>query len=240
MTEQVPEEQSQNAQRPSLHERMRGAHTVRVYPAPGLDEQDGDETKVGCRVLVGAEMGHAIGKAKEWARKHHSTDPREGDPAYDLAYKAAVVAMGVVEPVTDGTKPKPLYSGGFDQVINELDDDQISYLYAIWEQHRELFSPLKINLHPAEFIEGVRIMAGGDEAAALVFFSRLPPGMQVRFTRLLAVQYVNAVLTNSSSSSASTDWGNTSSNTDGSQSDKSTETSRKPTIDASDGGGGVL
>lgn len=207
----------------TLHERLRGSRSVRVYPAPGLDEHEGQETKVGCRILAGSAMGHARGLAKEWARKNKSADPKDGDPNYDMALKAAIVSMGVTQPVEDPNAPL-LYPGGFEEVIHELDDDVISYLYAIWEQHRERMSPMKLSIEPAEFLNGVRVMADDDESAALVFFSRLHPGTQLTFTRLLAALYVSAHWTKSSSSSGSTGSENTSGNTASSPSDPSAAT----------------
>lgn len=193
----------------------RGKRAFKVYEVPGLDPDSETPEKIGFRIMGALELADVIASARKFAEARGSKDPRAGDEVYDLARMAYTLAHCLVDSESPQDAPRPFYPRGADQVFEDEDDEVISYLYAIWEQHCEAQSPRQLRQDGAQFLEGLTAMLGEDEGAAAVFFSRMRPGMQMQFARSLAKLYVTSLSTNSSSSTPSSSPEKSSSSTAG-------------------------
>lgn len=189
----------------------RGKRAFKVYEVPGLDPDSETPEKIGLRLLSAIELADVVSKARKFAESRGSKDPRPGDELYDMGRMCSTLALAAIDSDSPPDKPRPFFPGGDAQVLEFLDEDVVSYIYAIWEQHCEAQSPRQLRIDGAEFLEGLSVMLGEDEGKAAVFFSRWRPGTQLRFTRTLASLWQSSLSTNSDSTTPSEQPGKSSS-----------------------------
>lgn len=181
----------------------RGKRAFKVYEVPGLDPDSETPEKIGLRLLSAIELADVVSKARKFAESRGSKDPRPGDELYDMGRMCSTLALAVVDSDSQQDDPRPFFPGGDAQVLEFLDEDVVSYIYAIWEQHCESQSPRQLRVDGAEFLDGLSVMLGEDEGKAAVFFSRWRPGMQLQFVRTLASLWRSSLPTSSDSTTPS-------------------------------------
>lgn len=168
---------------------------------PGIE----GEIAVVLTTVSAIDEASAIGFALADARAKGSHEPADGDPLYDAAYWAAIVAKGLgdADAAPSGDKRQPFFDGGPEQV-RTLPTETIAYLFQLQQHWQEEASPTFKAKTAEELVRAVRRI---HEKNGEVFFSRCSPSMQMRcalFMAGLLATSPDSKLPSGSPSSAST------------------------------------
>lgn len=164
---------------------------------------DGPTVEVDIDVLTPAALATAHERAAEFAKAHNGK-PDEGDPSYDLAYRAHVLVAACKDTEGGGA----FFDGGFDQIMTAegLTDGHLAYLLELVEQWQFECSPRIAKLNEELF---TRVTKGAVTDDALPF-SALARGTQWLYLRTLARLYVSCLQSKSLPGSPSSPSGQTS------------------------------
>lgn len=156
---------------------LRGKRAERAVEVPGYTTADGKPFVVLARPLTGLEHEEAHAAARARAVDKGVADPRLGDPVYDIALMAHILAIGYVDP--DSSPDARTFSfSSAEEVLKELHPEEIVYLHHRHEVWQDECSPISERMTDGNLLEKVREVAGPDGQAT---FMRLSPATQVNF-----------------------------------------------------------
>lgn len=146
----------------------------------------GESQRFGVRPLNGLEEAEALRLARSDATEAGVSDPKPGDPVYDLALMVHTLAIGCVDIDSAKDARAPFFGGGAAEIRRHLSREEIVYLYAQHQAWQDEAAPTALRLTSEEMLVGVATMGGESDEDAARFFLRLRPGMQLSFTRFTA------------------------------------------------------
>ncbi len=166
-------------------------------PLPGIETP----VKVGLRVLLSNDDDAILKSARDHAISAGVSDPKDGNPIYDVALARATIALACVD-LASPDKKTPFFESA-DEVRTGLDRDRIGLLFARQQLWQDRCSPSSREMGSEQFIAKVLEIAGAEDDERRPFDS-MRPALHESFTRSLARQYV-ALLTRKSPSGSDTD-----------------------------------
>lgn len=92
-----------------------------------------DHILVDLRVLTGAEESLVLQKAREHALEHGVSDPKDGEPLYEVGKMVWSLSLGILDHDSPENDPKLFFDGGAKQILDEVDGDLIAFLFTRWE-----------------------------------------------------------------------------------------------------------
>jgi hypothetical protein len=184
---------------------------------PGVDKA----VPVIVRALSAMEEGASKSGAITRATKLGSKSPAPGDPLYDAAWWANVVAVAYLD-VESPPEARATFFKDSDEVLRGLPTDALAYLFQEQQVWQEVVSPTYKTQTGAQLVEAIRKVAGEDGEG---FFARCSPATQIALARFMAALLETVRNTSSPSGSPSTASTGTSS-TNGQR--RSSRSRRKP------------
>lgn len=142
-----------------------------------------EPTLVDLVVLTGAEEEKALELARARAVKAGVADPKQNEPLYDLAVMVQTLVLGCVDHESASTSPTPFFDSA-EQVLQNLNRDQITYLFAQHEHWQDEQSPQAKNLSEEQFYAWLVGVAESESPSD--FFEKLRPSILWSYTRTLA------------------------------------------------------
>lgn len=133
-------------------------------------------------VLNGVEETAALERARAFAIKSGVADPKPNEPIYDLAVMAHTLVAGCVDH-DSGAELRPFFDS-VEQVLQNLNRDQIAFLFAQHEHWQDECSPQGKDLDENGFYAWLVGVAESESPSD--FFERLRPSILWRFTRTTA------------------------------------------------------
>lgn len=151
---------------------LRGTRAEKKVVLPTIEEK---EFAILLRPLTGLEHEEANAQALERARSKGVTEPKLGDPIFDLAMMAAVLLHGCVDPESPPNARQPTFSS-LEEILVGLHPEEIVFLHHSHEIWQHECSPSKGVVDDTNLLQVVREVAG---PAGELNFMRLLPNMQV-------------------------------------------------------------
>lgn len=154
---------------------------------PGVDEDWRVVVRATSAIEDAAAIAFAIGEAKKAGAK-----PEAGDPVYDPALWAFVVATAYLDVDSPEDKRGTAFPGGAPKVLDKLSTESIAYLFQEQQRWQEEVSPSYKARSSDELVEICKRIAleGGD-----FFFGRLSPSTQVASARFMAGLLATSLVT---------------------------------------------
>lgn len=168
-------------------------------------------------VLTGVEEEAASIAARARAIKGGVAEPKPNEPIYDLAVMVQTLLLGCVDNDSDPVSPVPFFDSA-DQILQNLNRDQITYLFAQHEHWQDECSPQAQDLSEEGFYGWLVGVAESESPSD--FFAKLRPSTLWNYTRTSA----RLLLISPAGKSAA-----------GSTSETSTESDTSPAKTAADG-----
>lgn len=156
---------------------LRGTRATKLLEIPSYSEGDGKPFRTLLRPLTGIEHESAHADARERAIEKGVADPSLGDPIYDLALMACVIASGCLDPDSPEDARTPTFDNAL-QILTELHPEQIVYLHEHHEVWQNECSPTARRVDETNLIETVREVAGPE---GYTTFMRFSPSTRVSF-----------------------------------------------------------
>jgi hypothetical protein len=151
---------------------------------PGVDKP----VQVLVRATGALEDADATRFASDFAKSRGSSDPQPGDPRYDCALWAAVVASAYLDKDSPVGQRQAFFKDP-NEVLAHLSTDSVAYLFQSQQAWQEEVSPTFKCRTNAELVQAMRLMAEKDGE---VFFSRLSPFMQTTLALFMAGLLANS------------------------------------------------
>jgi len=161
---------------------IKGTAAERVVDVPGFTTADGKPFQVIFRPLTGLEHEAAYEAARNRAIAKGILDPKLGDPIYDLALMAFILAEGCKDPDSPTGARTPSFASGT-EILEDMHPETIVYLHEHHEAWQDECSPYAHKIAGGEFLDKVREVAGPDGHAT---FMRFSPSMRLNFTISMA------------------------------------------------------
>lgn len=177
-----------------------GASVVEVSP---------DAVPVDLRPLTSGEQAEVLSRAAADAKARGVTDPRDGNPIYDLAEMEHTLALACLDPDSPADAPRPFFDGGVEQIRSspDLGRDRIAFLFAHFQQFQDECSPSLRKVDPAQMVASLDILGGDDDRMAQDFFGSMGLGLRWIYMRTLARLYRTSPTPSLPSTSASASSG---------------------------------
>jgi hypothetical protein len=136
-------------------------------------------------VLNADEEARALEEARAMAIKAGVTDPKLGEPLYDLALMVFSLLYGCLVHGED-----TCFFESADQIRKGLDRDRITYIYAQHELWQNECSPQAKSIDDAQFFSFIVEMAGSEDPSRP--FAKLQPATLAIYTRIMARLLLNS------------------------------------------------
>lgn len=151
---------------------------------PGFQDENGNPFVVLAVPITGLEYESACASARARAVEKGVPNPGIGDPIYDMALMAFVLAVGCVDPDSDPNNRKHSFKDAI-QILTDMHPETIVYLHERHELHQADCSPnvYKFDNGDAGLFEAVREVAGPDGRAT---FMRWSPSMRLNCSLSMA------------------------------------------------------
>jgi hypothetical protein len=134
-------------------------------------------------VLTGDETTRVLAQARADAIGNGVSDPKDGEPLYDLAVMVHTLLLSVVDHDSAPGEERPFFDSA-EQIRKHLDGQRIGYLYALQEVWQDECAPQRIDLSEQEMLEWVLELAESEDPQ--VPFGRLRPASRWIYMRSLA------------------------------------------------------
>lgn len=172
-----------------------------AWEAGGGGSDPATTVTVGLRVLTGAEAAEVLSRAAAFARSKGVTEPKDGEPLYELGRMVHTILLGVVDADSPPTDVTPFFASAEEILTSEhLGRDGIIYLAEQHEQWQEHCSPQMARIAPDEML-GLVVQLAGDRDGD--FFVKLRPATRLILSRTLAGLWLSSLTDKSPSGSTS-------------------------------------
>lgn len=161
---------------------LKGTRAEKRIPVPGLQMPDGSPFVVLVRPLTGLEHEAAHASARARAIDKGVEKPELGDPIYDLALMAFILAVGCVDPDSSPEARTYSFASG-EEILTEMHPEQIVYLHEHHDTWQHECSPSHKRISEDNLLEIVREVAADD---GQLNFMRLSPSTRVSFATFTA------------------------------------------------------
>jgi hypothetical protein len=188
---------------------IQGKKAERRFRIPlGIDPDGNPIHLETCLVPVAAdEEGVALEFANRYAKEKGIASPKYGDPLFDLAYQASVIAICARDPDVGVPGSRPPSFASSDEVLGALHRETLAYVYAAADDWCDQCSPLRRKMSDNDLLAGVKLLAKeGDDGDR--FFDACGPALRRALVRFMARQLVT-LLEPSSPSIGSTETSGT-------------------------------
>jgi hypothetical protein len=117
-----------------------------------------------CKVrhLYAEQEVAVLAEARAFAKRHGVEDPRPDDPLYLVGLMVATLMRGYVDADSPPERLEPLFDGGAEQVLKNLDQDQIAHLWAVQSAFQDACSGRATAMTDAEVLGHVHTIALAD------------------------------------------------------------------------------
>lgn len=154
---------------------LKGTSAEETVEVPGYTTPEGKPFTLIFRPLTGLEHEAAYADARKRAIEKGVENPSIGDPIYDLALMAFILAAGCVDPDSPPTARTLSFASGV-EVLTNMHPETIVYLHEHHERWQDECSPYAHKLDGEALLAKVREVAGPDGPAS---FMRLSPSTRV-------------------------------------------------------------
>lgn len=156
---------------------VKGTRAERPIAVPGFEGDEGKPFIVIMRPLTGLEYESACTDARARAVEKGVANPVVGDPIYDLALQAFVLAKGCVDPDSPENARSASFVDGV-QILKEMHPETIVYLHEHHETFQDACSPFVNNIGTDEMMKRLEEVAG---PTGLTTFMRFSQSMRLNF-----------------------------------------------------------
>lgn len=160
---------------------LKGTRAERSLEIPGF-ETDGKPFVVLARPLTGLEYESACASARVRAVEKGVENPVIGDPIYDLALMAHILAVGCVDPDSPPDARTPSFDSAA-QILERMNPETIVFVHQNHEVWQDECSPSVHKIEDNEMYNKVSEVAGADGRAT---FMRFSPSTRVTFSLSMA------------------------------------------------------
>lgn len=150
---------------------LRGKRAERRATVPGFFDAEGKPFEVILVPITGLEYEAACTAARTRAIEKGVTDPRLGDPIYDLALQAFVLASGCLDVDSPEEARSPAFSSGT-EILTHMNPETIVYMHEVHEVWQDDVSPYTHKLSGDDFMKRLREVAGPEGPATFMGFSQ--------------------------------------------------------------------
>jgi hypothetical protein len=140
-------------------------------------------------VLTGDEDDEVLAQARAHAITRGLSDPKPGDPIFDLSVMVHTLRIGCVDPDSPVDSPVPFFASA-EQIRKNLSRDQIVHLHAQHEHWQDECSPRAKKFESENHFLGWVIQTAESESPS-DFFDLLGPALLWRSVRTLAKQHLS-------------------------------------------------
>jgi hypothetical protein len=173
-------------------------------PAPSVAPEP--PIQVDLIVLTGEEEAEVCAKARAFAIGRGVSEPKQGEPLYDLGAMVYTLLLSVVDHDSAAGEERPFFDSA-EQILKHLDRERISFLYTLQEAWQDECAPLRKDLSEPELYQWVFELAESEDIQ--IPFGRLRPStlwiyMRTLARRLIDSQDLKSLLGPSSGPSTST------------------------------------
>jgi hypothetical protein len=184
----------------------RGTRGEKAMELPALDGGDGLGIPCLVRALNGLEEEQLLVAARERAIAAGLTEPKIGEPIYDLAVMLETIARACLDPDSPKGARELMFTDA-DEARAAYGREAIAYIYELQKAWQDEVSPTIGQMDAKGYIHALATMGGEDQEQAMLFFYRLEPGIRASFTRTMACQLWTSLTASSSSGSPSAESG---------------------------------
>lgn len=140
-------------------------------------------TLVDLVVLTGAEEAKALELSRARAVTSGIASPGPNEPLYDLAHMVHTLLLGCVDHDSPSTAPVPFFDSA-EQILQNLNRDQIAYLFAQYEHWQDECSPQAKDMTEEGFYSWLVGVAESESPSD--FFEKLRPSILWSYSRTSA------------------------------------------------------
>lgn len=149
---------------------LRGKRAEQRVTVPGYFVEDGKPFEVILVPITGLEYESACVDARARAISKGVPDPKIGDPIYDLAHQAFVLALGCMDVDSPEDARTPAFKDGI-EILTNMNPETIVYMHERHEVWQDEVSPYVHRVGADEFMTRLREVAGPDGPATFMGFS---------------------------------------------------------------------
>lgn len=183
----------------------RGTRSDEPIELPKFDGQaeDAPATVARVRALNGIEEEQALSAARKRAITQGISEPRAGEPLFDLALMVETIAIAVLDPESKEGARSLFFDGGGEQIRQWYGREAIALIYELQQEYQDRVAPTSKTVSTLEYFNGILVLGGEDEERARRFFYLCRPGLRWNFMRSTALQQVNSLTPKSEPGSSS-------------------------------------
>jgi len=174
---------------------VKGTRAERPVVVPGFEDGEGKPFTVLMRPLTGIQYESACADARRRAIEKGVENPSVGDPIYDLALQAFILAQGCVDPDSPENARSSSFSNGV-EILTEMHPETIVYLHEHHETWQDECSPYVKRIGIDALSKRLEEVAGPE---GLTTFMRFSPSMRLNFALSTARTLWTLLKLNSSS-----------------------------------------
>jgi hypothetical protein len=156
---------------------LQGKRAERRVTVPGFFDAEGKPFEVLMVPITGLEYESACAAARARAIEKGTPDPKIGDPVYDLAQQAFILAAGCLDCDSPEHARTPAFQDGI-EILKNMHPETIVYLHEMHEAWQDDVSPYSHKLDGDSFMQRLREVAGPNGPAA---FMGLSPSTRLNF-----------------------------------------------------------
>lgn len=149
---------------------LKGKRAELLVDVPGYTKEDGSPFQVLLVPLTGLEWEAACADALARAKEKGVEKPTIGEPVYDLALQAFVLAAGCVDPDSPADARKPAFESGV-EILEFMHPETIVYMHERHEVHQDSVSPYVHKVKGEDFMTKLREVAGPGGQSAFMALS---------------------------------------------------------------------
>lgn len=180
---------------------LKGKRAELPVDVPGYTKGDGSPFTVLLVPLTGLEWEAACADALARAKEKGIEKPGIGDPVYELALQAFVLAAGCKDPDSPTEARLPAFESGL-EILEFMHPETIVYLHERHEVHQDSVSPYTHRVKGEDFMKTLREVAGPSGQAA---FMGLSLSMRLNWALSTSKQLLSLLEGKSSPSSLSSE-----------------------------------
>jgi hypothetical protein len=163
-----------------------GTRAEKEVKIPAVDGGEESYTAL-VRPLDGLEEEEVLVRARSRAIEKGLTEPRLGEPIYDMALMVETIAVGVLDIESPKDARQPFFDEGAEQVRQAYGREAISYIYQLQQTWQDEVSPTLLKLDSKATVEAMITIGGPNEVEARRFLEQCRPGLLLSLARSMGM-----------------------------------------------------